>query len=140
MLFECICEVSSCGCQNCCLVQQYFVPVILNGDAYVFQKRCLTVLEYEEMTWRTASSVSEVVARCYGNLCNWKIGEKPLLPRNCWIILAPQEVARHCYCYCKTLVDVEKATLEKSGKLSGFIAPDMTSRNSSRNSALLPQT
>lgn len=29
--------------------------------------------------------------------------------RNCWVILAPQEVAQSCYFYCKTLIDVGRS-------------------------------
>ncbi|XP_014458431.1 activin receptor type-1 [Alligator mississippiensis] len=81
MLFECICEGNSCDHQKRCFGQQCFASVILNGEAYVFQKGCFGVLEHGEMTCKTAPSINQVVECCYGNLCNWNISAKPLLPQ-----------------------------------------------------------
>ncbi|XP_030341821.1 activin receptor type-1 isoform X5 [Strigops habroptila] len=149
--YECVCEGMSCGNGDRCQGQQCFASLSINDGAKVYQKGCFQVYEQGKMTCKTPPSPDQAVECCQGYLCNMNITAQlpsskgftgPFLHIRKWFWASflgaenggsPNHTCRVCRDEKSWFRETElyNTVLLRHENILGFIASDMTSRNSS---------
>ncbi|XP_043549733.1 activin receptor type-1-like isoform X2 [Chiloscyllium plagiosum] len=141
-LYKCVCEGMFCGGEDQCVGQQCFASLSINDGHPVYQKGCFQVYEQSKLTCKTPPSADQTVECCHGNLCNMNITAQ-LPPKgkgrfgevwqgqwqgeNVAVKIFSSRDERSWF----RETEIYNSVLLRNENILGFIASDMTSRNSS---------